>query len=123
MDNISPYDVLNGFNHGFGRDPVWWLVIIVALGILVAFEVAWKTVRRNVAVSGMWPLWKRLRRSDTATPTATAEELDLQVWQEMERDPNVRERLQILAADSWPSEEMSAAFEPTRWRWKPWRRR
>lgn len=95
-DNLSPFDVKHGFDKGFGRDPVWWLVLIAALAILTTFEYMWKTLRRNLAIAGWWPLWKRRR----APGTKSAEEMDLEIWQEMQRDSSIRAKLMNLASDS-----------------------
>ncbi len=92
-DNLSPYDVKGGFTKSFGQDPNWWLVLILTLTILITIELALKSVRRTLALVGRWPLWKR-KQNDGAK---NAEELDLEVWQEMEQDPDIRERLKALA--------------------------
>jgi phospholipid-translocating ATPase len=88
-DNLSPFDVKHGFDKGFGKDPAWWAVLIAALAILVTFEYMWKSIRRNLAFAGWWPLWRR-RRTQGAK---NAEEMDLEVWQEMQRDPDIRAKL------------------------------
>ncbi len=85
-DNLSPFDVKDGFLHGFGRDPNWWFALVLTLAVLVTLELAWKSARRYLALAGRWPLW--VKRSGKG-----AEEMDLAIWQEMERDPEVRRRL------------------------------
>jgi phospholipid-translocating ATPase len=95
-DNLSPYDVKGGFTKSFGRDPNWWLVLILTLAILITIELALKSARRSLALSGRWPLWKRKQNDGTKN----AEELDLEIWQEMEQDPGIRERLRALATNS-----------------------
>jgi phospholipid-translocating ATPase len=94
-DNLSPFDVRDGFDKGFGKDPNWWLVLVVALAVLATLELGWKSVRRNLAMAGQWPLWKRRK----VEGTKNAEELDLGVWQEMERDPVIRQKLRSLARE------------------------
>ena len=96
-DNISPYDIKGGFNHGFGKDLNWWAVLCLALIILTTFEIALKVIRRSLTAGDVWSFRKRRRKDSTSTP----EELDLEVWQEMQRDPKIRERLKELASDEY----------------------
>ena len=84
-----------GFDKGFGKDPVWWLVLILTLAILSAIELTWKPLHRNFDITREWPWWKRQRKDDGKT----AEEFDLEVWQELQRRPDVREKLRRLARD------------------------
>ena len=91
-DNISPYDIKHGFDQGFGKDPVWWLVLLAALAILLVFDLMWKSIRRNLTVSGRWPPWKAKTGMEKS-----AEEVDVHVWQEMEQDTAVQRRLTSLA--------------------------
>ncbi|KAK5165715.1 drs2 neo1 protein [Saxophila tyrrhenica] len=112
-ENLSPFDVKYGFNKGYGTDPNWWLTLVVTLAVLVTIELGWKTVRRYLAHAGWWPLWKRR----TGGSAKSAEELDLSVWQEMERDPAVRERLRGLARDQGEEVEGKGVGEA----WKPGR--
>jgi phospholipid-translocating ATPase len=86
-DNLSPYDIKGGFSNGFGKDPNWWLVLLLTLAILTTIEVALKAVRRKLAIAGMWPLWKLRRRS----LASNEKELDVELWQEMERNHRIRE--------------------------------
>ena len=79
---------------------------VAALAVLVTIELAWKSARRYLAIAGRWPIWKR--RGGNAK---SAEELDLSIWQEMERDPVVREKLRALASDD--------GFEAVEEAWKP----
>ena len=67
-DNLSPFDVKHGFTKGFGKDPVWWLVLVITLAILVTFELMWKTIRRSLAIDGRWPLWRRRREEGSKNP-------------------------------------------------------
>jgi hypothetical protein len=63
---------------------------VLALGILVAVETAYKIVKRRMADFGIWPLWRPLRnRRD--------DDIDLELWQEMELDKIIKERLERLA--------------------------
>ncbi|KAK3726094.1 drs2 neo1 protein [Vermiconidia calcicola] len=96
-DNLSPFDIKHSLEEDYGKDPVWWLVLLVTLAVLVAIELVWKTLRRDMALAGWWPPWRRRRNaSDNAK---NSEELDLEVWQEMQREPAIREKLKRLARD------------------------
>jgi len=94
-DNLSPYDVRGGFTKTFGNDWTWWLTLIIAFAILAVMELAYKSVRGYLLVVGMWPPWMRTFRRRGRN--RTAEELDVSVWQEMEKDPVIRGRLRELA--------------------------
>ena len=89
-DNISPFDVRGGFQNAFGRDPQWWLVLVAVVAVLVVTDLIYKSLRHSLAAAGRWPPWKHSR---------TAEELEVSVWQEMERDPVIRAKLHRLARD------------------------
>ena len=93
--NLSPYDVKGGFTKTIGRDPDWWLLLILTLAILITIELALKSARRTLALGGRWPLWKRQQNYGTKN----AQELELEVWQEMEQDGGIRERLRAQAAN------------------------
>lgn len=66
------------------------------LAFLGAFELAGKTLKRNLLVAGAWhwPPWGRVSRGEE-----NLEEWNLQIWQELELDGRVRERLRRLAND------------------------
>ncbi|KAI0852939.1 phospholipid-translocating P-type ATPase [Daldinia vernicosa] len=85
----SPYPARHGFEDTFGRDPLWWLTLIVILLVLISIELVYKTVKRNMIVAGtwQWPPWKQ------RSPDDGLEEWGLQIWQELEKDPVMRERL------------------------------
>ena len=106
-DNLSPFDVKGGFDHTFGKDPVWWAVLVITMAVMTAIELIWKSIRRELAVSGRWPPWKGWREGEASR---TAEELDVGVWQEMQRDPKIMARLEWLAkseeerAEEWAEE-------------------
>lgn len=91
--NISPYDVKNGFFDTFGRDPVWWLTLLVTFSTLAVLELVYKSIRHNLVIAGHWPPWKHQLKAESLD----VEDLDLELWQEMEKDPVIRDRLQRLA--------------------------
>ena len=96
-DNLSPYDVRGGFAKTFGNDWTWWLALILTLAILTVMEMSYKTIKGNLLVAGMWPpLSKTFRRR---SQDRSAEELDVNVWQEMEKDPLIWNRLRQLAGE------------------------
>ncbi|QPG99507.1 hypothetical protein C2857_001954 [Epichloe festucae Fl1] len=98
----GPYNIRHTFTRQFGRDAVWWSAVFVVLAFMGVLELAGKTVKRNMLVAGVWhwPPWKMHRLSENV------EEWDLQVWQELERDPKVRERLRRLAHDEATVQDM-----------------
>ena len=100
-DNLTPYDVKHGFTHGFGKDPVWWLVLVATLGVLFVVEVAWKAIRRIFVQGCFGATWQpRRRRRGLQCGDCKAEGLvELDVWQEMQREPAMREKLKALARD------------------------
>lgn len=96
-DNRWPYNVRGGFIKRFGQDPTWWLtliltVLIIALGDLAPF-IYRESMRSSIArrlglgaipyISKIWP--------------PMTEETDIARWQELERDPEVAQRLREMA--------------------------
>ncbi|KAF5125584.1 putative phospholipid-transporting ATPase DNF3 [Metarhizium anisopliae] len=100
----GPYLIRHTFTRAFGDDAVWWATVFIVLAFLGLLELVGKTIKRNMLVAGVWhwPPWKRHRLNDNV------EEWDLQVWQEMEQDPKVRERLRRLANDEETMEDIEA---------------
>ncbi|KAG5988698.1 hypothetical protein E4U43_004661 [Claviceps pusilla] len=99
----GPYNIRHTFTRHFGRDPVWWSTLFVVLAFLGLLELAGKTVKRNMLVAGVWhwPPWKTPSLKDEHP-----EEWDLQVWQELEQDAGLRERLRRLANDEIVVDDM-----------------
>lgn len=96
-DNLSPYDVKGGFSDTFGTDWNWWLTLILAFGVLAVAEMVYGATKRNLIASRAWPPWKYLPFKGMRKSESMAEDMDLELWQEMERDPKIRERLEIMA--------------------------
>lgn len=110
---VWPYAVKNGFFSSFGPDPAWWVALFGALGVLACLELAYKAVKRNLIVAGLWKRgWKWLRWSTWkaafwSSPSLGAgarwseeginkgclEEWDVELWQVMEQDPAIRDTL------------------------------
>lgn len=82
----SIYAVHDGFSKTFGPDPLWWATLFAVLGVLGMIEMVRKIVKRVFVGMGLWRWGKGI------------EGLDVEVWQEMERDPVVWEKLKRLAA-------------------------
>ena len=93
---VSVYAVRNGFTQTFGRDAVWWSTLWVVLMVLFLLELCAKTLKRNLVVAGLWK-WPTWRRRDSADGMV---ECDVELWQELEKDPVVRERLRMMARDT-----------------------
>ncbi|KAL2190051.1 phospholipid-translocating P-type ATPase [Thermothelomyces heterothallicus CBS 203.75] len=112
---VWPYAVKDGFFSSFGPDPAWWAALFGALGVLACIELAYKSVKRNLIVAGLWKFgWKWLRWSTwkaafgraaaagaaawTEEGTrASLEEWDVELWQVMEQDPAIRETLRRMS--------------------------
>ncbi|KAI1770283.1 phospholipid-translocating P-type ATPase [Hypoxylon cercidicola] len=85
----SPYPARNGFTDTFGRDPLWWLTLIIVVVALICVEMVYKAVKRNMVIAGLWkwPPWKQRSLDDSL------EEWGLEVWQELEQNSVTRDRL------------------------------
>lgn len=94
-DNLSPYDVKGGFSKTFGTDLNWWLTLLVALVVLMTAEIVYGATKRRLIKERMWPPWKFTRHHRNGN--GNVEELELERWQELERDPGVRKRLEAMA--------------------------
>ena len=98
----SPYAARGGFSHTFGPDGLWWLTALAIVAALIVIETAYKAVKHRLVVAGLWrfPPWRRKVRDgrngvddDDDDDDGNAEDWDLELWQELERDPAVRQRL------------------------------
>lgn len=67
------YNVQDGFLHRFGRNALWWLILILIVSICWGFEIAVKSCRIAFA------------------PT------DVDIFQELEKDKEIRKRLEAAA--------------------------
>ncbi|KAH7225886.1 hypothetical protein BKA60DRAFT_224297 [Fusarium oxysporum] len=97
----GPYAIRNSFTEAFGADAVWWATLFIVLGLLGLFEIVLKCVKRLLLIAGLWdwPPWGKSRRGENI------EEWDVELWQELEQDPALRERLKRLARDEQVEEE------------------
>ncbi|KAF5692515.1 ATPase [Fusarium globosum] len=97
----GPYAIRNSFTEQFGADAVWWATLFIVLGLLGLFEIVLKCVKRLLLIAGLWdwPPWGKSRRGENI------EEWDVELWQELEQDPALRERLKRLARDEQVEEE------------------
>ncbi|KAH6646172.1 hypothetical protein BKA67DRAFT_526309 [Truncatella angustata] len=86
---LFTYAVRNGFTKTFGGDSIWWLTLIIILAMLICIELGFKAIKRNLIVGGLWqwPPWQRRAAG------GAAEEWHLELWQELEQDPLMKERL------------------------------
>lgn len=89
--DVTPYAVRNGFTSVFGPDLAWWLTLIIVVGTLATGELAYRAVKRTLVAMGIWN-WGSGRSKQNA------EELSVEMWQEMEKDPAIKEMLKSQAA-------------------------
>ncbi|EME89554.1 uncharacterized protein MYCFIDRAFT_86408 [Pseudocercospora fijiensis CIRAD86] len=94
-NNLSPYDVKGGFQYVFGRDPNWWATLVIAFAVLVTMELAYGASKRNLIAARLWPPWKFTKTY--RNQNTNAEDLELELVQEMERDPRIREKFRRMA--------------------------
>ncbi|KAI6086144.1 phospholipid-translocating P-type ATPase [Hypoxylon rubiginosum] len=87
----SPYPARGAFIDTFGKDPLWWLTLIVVVVALISIEISYKAAKRMMVIAGYWkwPPWTKGKSTDDDS----LEELGLEVWQELEKNPVIRERL------------------------------
>lgn len=100
----GPYAIRDTFTHTFGADATWWATLFMTLSFLGLMDIVLLVVKRNLRITGLlsWTPWKRgPRPGDDSSP----EELDMRVWQELEQDPVIRERLRRLARDDDDDED------------------
>ncbi|GAO18111.1 hypothetical protein UVI_02020100 [Ustilaginoidea virens] len=106
----GPYSIRRSFTGQFGRDAAWWATAFGVLALLGLLELAGKAGKRQMLVAGAWrwPPWEARR------PSGNVEEWDVALWQELEQDAGVRERLRGLAggdeAAEWEEEEEEEEF-------------
>ncbi|KAJ9130364.1 Phospholipid-transporting ATPase [Pleurostoma richardsiae] len=113
----SPYAVRHAFWTTFGADLAWWATLGVVLAALVVLLVMFKTVKRTLVIHGLWRwrwgwLWGNggrgaggLRGRKGAGFEGNLEEWDVTLWQELEKDPAVREKLRLMANDEMEDNE------------------
>lgn len=91
----GPYSIRGSFTKQFGLDVVWWATLFGVLAMLGLFEMILKTLKRALQLAGLWqfPPWKTIGLSDDLT------QWDLELWQELEQNPAVREQLKKMAQD------------------------
>lgn len=104
-NNLSPYDVKGGFNGTFGGDLNWWLALILAMIILITLELVYDGVKRNLIAARMWPRWRHFlpkfgKDGDGEhEDVEVAEDMEIELWQQMERDPVIAEQLRGMAGE------------------------
>ncbi|KAK3306691.1 uncharacterized protein B0T15DRAFT_150032 [Chaetomium strumarium] len=115
---VWPYAARDGLFSSFGPDPAWWAALFGVLGLLTSLELAYKSVKRNLMVAGLWKWGRKWLRGSTwktafcSTTTTTRgdfmwpeegakgnpEEWDVNLWQVMEQDPAIRETLRKMSS-------------------------
>lgn len=59
--SISPYPLRGSFIHGFGRQPLWWVIFLLALAAVIVFELCVTSLRR-VYFPRDQDLWQEIER-------------------------------------------------------------
>lgn len=95
--NLSPYDVKSGFSSTFGNDLNWWLALILAFSILATMELVYGGIKRNLILARMWPPWRYLLPGAGKQQHEDVEDMEIELWQQMERDPEIAEQLRSMA--------------------------
>ncbi|SMR53309.1 unnamed protein product [Zymoseptoria tritici ST99CH_3D1] len=91
-NNLSPFDVKGGFQHGFGADWNWWATLVLAFSVLAVAEAGWAAACKTLAT------WGVVVRLPGAGGKGEGEDVgSVQLWQEMEKDRVVGERLREMA--------------------------
>ncbi|KAH7328733.1 phospholipid-translocating P-type ATPase [Stachybotrys elegans] len=101
------YNIRDSFTHRWGQDPSWWGTLFIVLAFLGMIEVVMKVVKRNLMASGLWklPPWGKRRSGENI------EEWDLELWQELEQDPVMKQKLKRMANEEKAEEEEEAVVD------------
>lgn len=85
-----------GFTKSFGGDGIWWLTLIVVVAMLMTAELVYKAIKRNLILARLWkwPPWRK--PSDEPATFENLEEFHLEMWQELEQDPAIQEKLRKM---------------------------
>lgn len=104
--NPSPYAVKHAFWTTFGADLNWWVTLLGVLIVLTVIQLVFKTAKRSLVRLGLWKgrwswlwscgRWRLQHRQGRTGFDKDLENWDLQLWQEMEQDPEIREKLKQL---------------------------
>lgn len=94
----SPYAGRGAFVNTFGKDTLWWSLLIGVLLVLIGLDITFKFVKRNLVVYGLWH-WPPWRSASADDGTENCENWDRQIWQELEQDPVIREHLRQTLLD------------------------
>lgn len=125
----GPYAIRGTFTTKYGADATWWATLFIVLAMLGLMEILIKVVRRNVRVLTLATRrWRRNRRNQASTPwwkfgrggprssddsghekgdeddeddqdEDRVDMLDTELWQELEQDPVIFEKLKRMARD------------------------
>ncbi|KAI1433314.1 hypothetical protein GGR50DRAFT_696230 [Xylaria sp. CBS 124048] len=95
----SPYAGRGAFVNTFGKDALWWSLLVSILFILISLDVGLKIAKRALISHGLWswPPWRKA--ADPDENAENCENWDRQLWQELEQDPVVREHFRRVLED------------------------
>ncbi|KAI1825513.1 hypothetical protein F4861DRAFT_193755 [Xylaria intraflava] len=94
----SPYAGRGAFVNTFGKDTLWWSLLISVLLILIGIDIACKFAKRSLVSYGLWK-WPPWRKADADGSPENCENWDRELWQELEQDPDVREQFRQALED------------------------
>ncbi|RSL41124.1 hypothetical protein CEP53_012947 [Fusarium sp. AF-6] len=95
----SPYAIKGGMIKEYGRDPSWWFALLYTLGLLIAAESTFKSLRQNAMVRALvvrCGSWLGIAFDSGKGIREGFNDWDPHLWQEMEKDKGVRRRLRDL---------------------------
>ncbi|KAI8629194.1 P-type ATPase [Xylariaceae sp. FL1651] len=88
----SPYAGRGAFVNTFGKDTLWWSLLVGVLLVLIGLDITFKFIKRNLIIYGLWK-WPPWRRRDADESPENCENWDRQLWQELEQNPIVQEHI------------------------------
>ncbi|UPL01140.1 hypothetical protein LCI18_012074 [Fusarium solani-melongenae] len=95
----GPYTIKGGMIQEYGRDPSWWFALLYALGLLIAAESAFRSLRQNAmvrALAGRCLTWFGIAKNSGKSVREGYKDWDTHLWQEMEKDKAVRRRFRDM---------------------------
>ncbi|KAM0186114.1 hypothetical protein ACHAPI_011892 [Fusarium lateritium] len=96
----GPYAIKGGITRNFGGDLSWWFTLLYTLGILIAVESVLKALNQNAMARALVCRGLScvgIARRSKASVREGFKEWDTALWQEMEKDRDVRKSIRDMA--------------------------